>query len=593
LQTKRRLAAAAAALTVVFAGISSGSPGAYAQVVAPIDCPVGMDTDDIERGMTGTGWSVVAGLDPVPFDAEILGILQDGVAPGRHLIVAELSSPAITEAGGAWQGMSGSPVYIDDELAGAVSFSLSSGSSSVVGLTPAEDLFRLLAYPEAAPTRARPARIGDGMERRIESSTDAEVSSTDRFRRMHLPLSVSGLSGRGMRRLQRVLEREKAPYLAYPGASSIRPASTPVTTVGAGDSFAAAFSYGDVTTAAIGTTSLVCAGDAVAFGHFLEWRGNTFMGANAARTLAIVKDTETGPYKLAKVRGLAGTVDQDRLAGVRAHLDEAPDPITVRVDATNPDLGNSQIGRSFPLLDEVTPPVAFFTLLGNLDSVFDQISGGSSSVSFTLQGVKENGAPFDVQRDNAYSTNEDISIASSHELERYLWTLVSQPFQDVDLTKASVETEVRENRDDLRITNLTISKNGGPFRDISSLRVANGDVLSLRIFLRATGGPDQVVETTLKVPGRARHDGFLSVGRLSGSSQDQLSCFFQGTICKVRLPQRVDSFADVIEFLETLPKNNVLTAHMQLGGSHSVDKQITLDKPLTGRSEFVSLNLQN
>jgi hypothetical protein len=551
-----------------------------------------MSTDDVERGMIGTGWSVVVGRDPESFSAEILGVLEDGIAPGRDLIVADLSSPAISDAGGAWQGMSGSPVYVDDLLVGAVSRSLSTGGSTVVGLTPAEDLFDLLTYPDAARTGGRASPIGDRMESRIEATTDEDVSSGDSFRRMHLPLSVSGLSRRGLTRLRRVLDREKAPYFAHAGASSIRPASTPVTTVGAGESFAAAFSYGDVTTATIGTTALVCDGDAVAFGHPLDWRGKTFMGANAAGTLAIVEDDEVGPYKLAKVRGLAGTVDQDRLAGLRAHLDEAPDPIPVRVNAASPDTGRSQIGKSFALLDEVTPPVSFFTLIGNMDSVFDQISGGSSSVSFTLEGLKQNGDPFMVERSNAYSTHEDISIASAHELERFLWTLVSQPFQDVDLTKITVDTEIREERDDLRITNLLIAVNDGRFRDLRTVRVHGGDNLDLRIVLSTPTGDKQRIEMRMKIPGRAKRDGFVSVSPVSSDPGDQLSCFFQGTICKVRLPGSVESFNEVIEFLEGLSKNNVLNARLQLGRRTVINKSVTVDRPLVGNGEFVQIDVR-
>jgi hypothetical protein len=427
------------------------------------------------------------------------------------------------------------------------------------------------------------------MERRIEASTGAKVSSSDRFRRLRTPLSVSGLSASGLKRLRRVLAREKAPYLAYSGASSVRPASVPVATVGAGESFAAAFSYGDVTTASIGTTALVCDGKAVAFGHPLDWQGKTLMGANAARTLAIVDDEVNGPYKLAKVRGLAGTVDQDRLSGLRAFLDEAPDPIPVRVNVESPDTGRSQTGRSFALLDEVMPPVAFFTLIGNLDSVFDQISGGSSSVSFRIEGLKKNGEPFVVTRDNAYSTHEDISITSSHELERYLWTLVSQEFQDITLTKVVVDTTVHEERDDLTVINILASVNGKRFRDVRRVRVKPGDDLGLRVILRKPSGARESVETEMKIPGKARRDGFISVTG-SGDEGEQLSCFFQGTICKVRLPNSVQSFADVVEFLEDRAKNNVVTVHMSLGRGISKQKRLKLDKPVTG-NEFLEIDL--
>jgi hypothetical protein len=104
----------------------------------PIDCPDVMPVSEITDGMLGTGWTVSEGRDPEPFDAEVLGVLPDAIAPGRDMIVVDTSSPAITEAGGIWFGMSGSPVYHDGRLMGALAFGLSFGPSSIAGLTPAE-----------------------------------------------------------------------------------------------------------------------------------------------------------------------------------------------------------------------------------------------------------------------------------------------------------------------------------------------------------------------------------------------------------------------------------------------------------------------
>jgi hypothetical protein len=52
-----------------------------------------------------------AGTTPEPFTADVLGRITDGIAPGVDMIMADVSSPALTRAGGVWAGMSGSPVY--------------------------------------------------------------------------------------------------------------------------------------------------------------------------------------------------------------------------------------------------------------------------------------------------------------------------------------------------------------------------------------------------------------------------------------------------------------------------------------------------
>ena len=83
-------------------------------------------------------------------------------------------------------------------------------------------------------------------------------------------------------------------------------------------------SYGDITIGGIGTTSLVCDGQAIAFGHPFSWSGRTELGANQGDTLQIVRDPLFGSFKLANITEPVGTVDQDRLAGIRAILDTIP-----------------------------------------------------------------------------------------------------------------------------------------------------------------------------------------------------------------------------------------------------------------------------
>ena len=88
---------------------------------------------------TGVGWTVGEGRTPEQFQVEVLGVMRDAY-PGRDLIVVRTSGDVIERHGGVWYGTSGSPVYVDDKLIGAISFGLTYGASDVVGLTPAEEM---------------------------------------------------------------------------------------------------------------------------------------------------------------------------------------------------------------------------------------------------------------------------------------------------------------------------------------------------------------------------------------------------------------------------------------------------------------------
>ena len=111
-----------AALSIIAAGLSAGSSGAVN--AAAIDCPPAMPVGQLHAGMTGTGYTVSQGTEPEPFDVEVLGVLNDALAPGKDMIIVETSGPSLDKAGGVWFGMSGSPVYIDNKLVGAVAFGL-------------------------------------------------------------------------------------------------------------------------------------------------------------------------------------------------------------------------------------------------------------------------------------------------------------------------------------------------------------------------------------------------------------------------------------------------------------------------------------
>lgn len=592
-ESHRRLSAAVVALVVApaVAVLVLSSSRVEAQV-GPIDCPEPVPLSEVTRGMVGTGWTTSEGTEPEPFSAEVMGILEDGIAPNRHLIVVDTSSPAIQAAGGVWHGISGSPVYHEDgRLLGAVSRVMASGPTTVAGLTPAQDLFKLLSYPDATTGDSQPAESSPAwLSERSPSAAGDEYSDPNSFKRLRLPLHVSGMTRRGVRRLTATINRERAPLIPYTGSSSSSALAPPEEELHAGDSFAAALSYGDVTLATIGTTALVCEARAVAFGHSVNWTGRTEMGANAASTVGIVPDDRKGPYKLAEVQGLAGTVDQDRLAGVRAILTTAPDVSTVRSNVTSLDTGLTELGQSVAVLDRVMPSLAFYHLIGHMDATFDQITGGSSKIYFKIEGVTEAGAPFRVVRRNVFSTHEDISITSAHELERYLWTLLSQEFEEIDFTSVFVKASVGEERRQYRIRDVLVSRNGGPFKGTRSIKARGGDTLDLRVELKQ---PNEdalfIIEMQLKVPKGARgHAGITVTG--GPGFEEGLSCFFRGDICKVRLPKKIDSFEEVLTFLRRRPRNHILNAILEVR-SRTVDTdRERLDRFVKG-AEFVRIEL--
>ena len=252
------LLAVTLAVAVAAATPAGRTPAAAAQ---PSGCPAIMTTDEVSVGMTGTGLSVLQGRDPVSFDAEVLGILTGFPLPGRKVVIAELSGPPLTQAGGVWFGASGSPVYMDDpvtgeeELLGAVAFGFSFGPSNLAGLTPAEDMDDLLdPGASTALTGAEKVALPRALRAEVAARAGVAPAQIGSLVRLKTPLSVSGLGERGMRQLQRAIDRQDLPFVPYAGGAASA-SSAAAADLEAGGNFAAALSLGDVTAAGIGTTT--------------------------------------------------------------------------------------------------------------------------------------------------------------------------------------------------------------------------------------------------------------------------------------------------------------------------------------------------
>jgi SpoIVB peptidase S55 len=546
-----------------------------------------MPVADVRTGMMGEGLTVYEGKEPERFQAEILGVLQNGIAPGRHMIVVEVSGDVIDRAGGSWFGMSGSPVYVDGKLVGAFAWGLSFSTTNLGGLTPAEDMVKVLGYPEAGPeddseqegsppTYNRTVRVPRRMQARLARQTAAtERQMAGGFQQLLTPLSVSGLSDRRLSQLHELVDREGLPLLPYRGSSAQSPSTTqidPATEpLEAGDSFAAALSYGDLTAAGIGTTTMVCKGKALAFGHPFSFEGETFLGANHAEAITIVEDPIFGNYKLANVGPLVGVVDQDRLAAIRADLSEGPVLIPVTSTVTALDTNQSRDGKTEVVESEVVPFLAFDHLVFNIDSVFDQFSGGSATLSWTIQGEGETTGPFTLTRDNLYADEFDIAFGSAFEVLGNLFTILGNDFEEVRFTSVDMDMTVKEDVELYRIHDVLVSLNGGDYLERRRLKARPGDLIGMQVVLtNFEETEERIVELAITLPDKTRGESIIEItgGSAGGAGEE---CFFFGENCES--DEEVDSLAALITALEESPHNNELLARLRGGRRSKVRAQ--------------------
>src|SRR6267154_766235 len=144
---------AALALALVYAVVLSSST--LAQTQKPVET---MPLEQIHAGMRGVAYTVFQGTKPEPMDVEVLGILKNANGPKGDIILVRLGG-AKAEYTGVVAGMSGSPVYLNGKLAGAVAFRIGEFSKEpIAGVTPISEMLEISALdsaPTAIPVEAK------------------------------------------------------------------------------------------------------------------------------------------------------------------------------------------------------------------------------------------------------------------------------------------------------------------------------------------------------------------------------------------------------------------------------------------------------
>ena len=430
----RALAATTAAGLALGTLAVTGTVGTAVSAEPTPDCAAPYDVSQLQKGDTVTGLTVESGTTPEEFTGTVIGTLDDGIAAGLDMIMIELDSPAIQRAGGIWQGMSGSPVYLGDQLVGAVAYGLSYGPSPIAGITPFSEMDDYLG--RSAPRPAAKVSVSDAEARTIARETSVSSSQAKQgFSQLPVPMGVTGLSQARLDQARTYASKHDKGYLSSRafsasalGGASER-AATPETMV-AGGNLAASISYGDVSYAGVGTVTSVCGGDVVGFGHPFSFLGGTTLGLHPADALYVQPDSLGAPFKVANIAPATGTIDNDRLTGISGSFGAVPDHATIT--STVSYLDRSRTGSTDIYYTPYSADVTFGQQIVNHDRVLDAIQPGGEDLSWTIQGTDENGAPFTLAWDDRYVSNFDITFESSWDLADTVYVLSNLPDVTID-----------------------------------------------------------------------------------------------------------------------------------------------------------------
>lgn len=519
------------ALTCAGLTLSAGALGALGGTAAAVpsadpsadpvaDCAEAFPVSEVAPGDLVDGLTVVSGTTPTGFTGEVLGVLEDGIAPDVDMIMIDLDMPAFAETGGVWQGMSGSPVYAQDgRLLGAVAYGLSNGPSKIAGITP----FAFMDdYLSPAPTT--PVRLSDAQARLVAKRADiAPRQAAQGFRELPIPFGVAGVSARRLAQAQ-----DRGPtYLAKDTylLGRARKAAPGAETMVAGGNMAASAAYGDITYAGVGTATSVCDGDVVGFGHPLYQLGETTEGLHTADAIYIQPDSLGAPFKVANVGPVVGTVTQDRLSGITGTFGPAPSASTVTSTVTYGDA--SRTGATEVTVPDALPDVVFYQLLANNDRVLGGDPDGTAVQSWTVTG-DDDGTPFELTFTDRY-TGGDLVFDPIFQVADLAYSLISISGVTIDDVTADTTVTDEDATHSLRTVEQRVK---GTWKAVTSdepVRARAGGVVRLRVTVAGSAGTRTVRVPDITVPRKAAGRGTLSV---RGGNRFY-SYFFGGSIAEL------------------------------------------------------------
>jgi len=295
-------------------------------LAAPAAAPSGpptMPVADIQRGMKCVGRTVFEGAKIEEFACEILGVLPGAWGPGDDVIIARLLGKT-AERYGVIAGMSGSPIFIDGKLIGALSLSMGTfQKEAIAGITPIDAMQRVRAsngWPGA--------RNGGGaspMDARPRSAGDYE------FRPITTPLVISGVSPEAMPIVRSLLEPHG--FMVTTGAGGALGA-TPVPgaadTIQPGGALAGLLVTGDVNIAGTGTVTWRDADTVLAFGHSFLLYGNVEMPMATSDIITVVASQNLS-YKLGAPKQIVGSIVRDNRTAIAGRFGVEARMIPVKV----------------------------------------------------------------------------------------------------------------------------------------------------------------------------------------------------------------------------------------------------------------------
>ena len=354
-----------------------------------------MHENEVKPGMKGWAWTVLQGTEPEPIPVEVIGISQHMWGPKQDIILAKMLGKALRT--NVAKGMSGSPVYINGKLVGAVSLGLSQFSpDSICGITPIDLMLEINQNDQTRPADAKVPGAGQ----------KASTNPFDALVPIDSPIVMSGLAPGVLSDFTPVFEQMGIRAVQGTGGGTSTISAKPVEgwqqSLNPGDSIATVLVGGDMGISAFGTVTYNDGKKVLAFGHPLFNLGPVTMPI-AKSEVVLTLASQFQPSKIANAGGIVGALRQDRHSGIMGELGETSPmiPVTLKVrslDAKDAVKTEKDFHFSVFVHQKWTPTLMMLTLYNSISNLNEMVD----EATYRLKGqVEMNGV-----------TTRNISLAT-------------------------------------------------------------------------------------------------------------------------------------------------------------------------------------
>jgi hypothetical protein len=558
--------------------IRTGAAALGAAVLLGVSLPAAtplMPVDEIRPGMTGVGRSVFSGTDLQEFKVNILGVLRNIQGPKRDLILARLEGAGLAESGVA-QGMSGSPVFIDGRLIGAVSYSIGAFSKEpIAGITPIAEMKDATVLPRRATTEqarielpvtpekltsalsAAYARLAPFSQRPADvqsiglpSTAGAQIGAM--LRPIATPLVLSGFESATVDLIAGAFrEAGFAPFATGASSGSVdqsRPTASPLRE---GDAIGVSLVGGDLEMGATGTVTHIDGNRVYAFGHPFYSLGPTEFPLTRAYVYTILPSLMTS-FKISTLGETIGTMQQDRATAIAGTLGQGPRliPMKVTLERTGGADGSRRTLNYQVVNDQLfTPLLAYVTMFNTLSAYERQFGAATFSVQSRAH-IKGHG---DLAVDDVF-TGDSPMLGASTAVAGPLSLLLSNDVEPVTVDGLDVTITTTEAPRSASIERVWLDE----------VRPRPGRTIPLKVLTRSYRGEEKISTVPIQIPANAKGD--LSILVTDGR---QLNTIEQRELRRSLRPQSV---AQLMRLLNDTRRNNRIYVRLLTGTPGAVVK---------------------